>query len=96
MSLEEQDVNANNAINNPKALVDTIVTILASTEYDVDNLRVLFDAIAENDYTYTFDKYYDALMSVMDKDKYNVTYEDGKKKFYGTISFDVFINDVLK
>ena len=50
----------------------------------------------ENDYTYTFGKYYDALTSVMDKDKYSVTYEDGKTKFYGTVSLDVFINDVLK
>ena len=50
----------------------------------------------ENDYTYIFGKYYDALMNIMDKDKYSVTYEDGKTKFYQTISFDVFINDVLK
>ena len=50
----------------------------------------------ENDYTYTFGTYYDALMSVMDKDKYSVTYEDDQTTFYGTISLDVFTNDVLK
>lgn len=49
----------------------------------------------ENDYTYTFGKYYDTFMTAMDKDKYSVTYEDGKTKFYGTISLGVFINDVL-
>ena len=50
----------------------------------------------EKDYTYTFGKYYDALTSVMDKDKYSVTYEDGKTKFYGIISFDDFVNEILR
>ena len=50
----------------------------------------------EADYTYHFGKYYDALMSIMDKDKYSVKREDGYTDFYGTISFDAFINDILK
>ena len=50
----------------------------------------------EADYTYHFGKYYDALMSIMDKDKYSVKCEDGYTDFYGTISFDAFINDILK
>ena len=50
----------------------------------------------ENDYTYTFGKYYDALIGVMDKNKYSVTYEDGKTKFYGTIRIDDFVDGVVK
>ena len=50
----------------------------------------------ENDYTYTFGKYYDVLMSVMDKDKYSITDEQGREKFYGTITVGDFVNDILK
>lgn len=44
----------------------------------------------ENDYTYTFGKYYDILMSVMDKDKYSITDEQGRENFYGTIKVGDF------
>lgn len=50
----------------------------------------------ENDYTYTFGKYYDILMSVMDKDKYSITDEQGRENFYGTIKVGDFANDILK
>ena len=50
----------------------------------------------ENDYTYTFGKYYDSLMSVMDRDNYSITDEQGRTKFYGTIRVDSFVNGVLK
>lgn len=50
----------------------------------------------EKDNTYTFGQYYDVLMSVMNKDKYSTTDKDGRTTFYGTISVDDFVNDVLK
>ena len=50
----------------------------------------------EKDYTYTFGKYYDSLMSVLDKNSYGITEEQDRISYYGTVSFDFFINDVLK
>ena len=50
----------------------------------------------ENDYTYTFGEYYDVLMSIMDKNKYSVTYEDGRTRFYGTIKVSDFVNGIIK
>ncbi|MBQ9121693.1 MAG: hypothetical protein IJY12_04985 [Clostridia bacterium] len=49
-----------------------------------------------NDYAYSFGQYYDTLMNIMEKDKYNLTDEYGRTSFYGTISFDDFVNGVLK
>ena len=50
----------------------------------------------ETNYVYDFDQYYDALMSMMEKENYNITDKYGNTDFYGTISFDAFINDILK
>ena len=35
-------------------------------------------------------------MSVLDKNSYGITEEQDRISYYGTVSFDVFINDVLK
>ena len=50
----------------------------------------------EDDYTYRFGQYYDALMNIMIKDKYSITDEQGRTNFYGTISFDDFVDGVIK
>lgn len=49
----------------------------------------------EQDYDYGFGQYYDTLMSIMQKDKYNITSERGDISFYGAISIDDFINSVI-
>ena len=45
--------------------------------------------------TYEFGDYYDAIMSVMDTEKYRVTKENGKVTYYGVISFEDFVNYVI-
>lgn len=45
--------------------------------------------------TYEFGDYYDAIMSVMDTEKYRVTKENGKISYYGLISFEDFANYVV-
>ena len=41
-----------NAIANPKVLVDTIIKVLSASGYTVEDIKVLFDAIATEDYTF--------------------------------------------
>ena len=43
---------ANDAINDPTALVDTVIKVLAATDSTVDDIKVLYDAIASAEYTY--------------------------------------------
>lgn len=50
----------------------------------------------EKDYAYSFDQYYDMLMSILEKDKYSLTDEYCDTNFYGTISVENFVNGVLK
>lgn len=50
----------------------------------------------ESDRAYGFGQYYDTLMNIMEKDKYNLTDEDGRTGFYGTISFDDLLDRVIK
>ena len=45
---------------------------------------------------YEFGDYYDAIISVMDTEKYRVTKENGKIIYYGVISFANFANSVVK
>ena len=45
--------------------------------------------------TYEFGDYYDAIMSVMDTERYRVTKENGKVSYYGVISFEDFADIVL-
>lgn len=49
----------------------------------------------ESDYVYSFGEYYDALMSVMEKDKYHVTDKYERTRFYGVISFDDFVHSTI-
>ncbi|MBQ7387105.1 MAG: hypothetical protein IJW03_02950 [Clostridia bacterium] len=53
------------------------------------------DRRPEFDYTYHFGQYYDALMGMMDNDKYSIT-DDGMTKFYGVIKVSDFVNGVVK
>ena len=48
------------------------------------------------DYTDHFDEYYDALINVVEKEKYSVTTDKGDTIFYGVISIEDFVNGVLK
>ena len=50
----------------------------------------------ENNYAYSFGMYYDTLMDIMEKEKYHTIDEYERTSFYGTISFDDFLNGVLK
>ena len=50
----------------------------------------------ESNYVYTFGEYYDALMLIMEKDKYSITKDNGRTSFYGVISFEDFVNGILK
>ena len=50
----------------------------------------------EQDYDYSFGQYYDTLMSIMQKDKCSITNERGDTSFYGIISFDNFVDSVIK
>ena len=51
---------------------------------------------SEVDYTYHLNKYYDALINVVEKEKYSVTTDKGNTIFYGVISIEDFVNGVLK
>ena len=43
---------ANDAIKNPKVLVDTIIKVLSASGYTVEDIKVLFDAITTEEYTF--------------------------------------------
>jgi hypothetical protein len=44
---------ANTAINDPTVLVDTVIKVLAASDYEVKDLAVLYDAIQTLDYSYS-------------------------------------------
>ena len=48
------------------------------------------------DYTYDFGGYYDVLMSKMEKEKYSVTNDKEITLFYGVISIEDFVNEIVK
>ena len=48
------------------------------------------------DYTYDFGGYYDVLMSKMEKEKYRVTNDKEITLFYGVISIEDFVNEIVK
>ena len=48
------------------------------------------------DYTYDFGGYYDVLMNKMEKEKYSVTNDKEITLFYGVISIEDFVNEVLQ
>ena len=50
----------------------------------------------EESYVNAFGEYYDVLTAIMEKDKYSITKENGRTSFYGVISFDDFVNAVVK
>ena len=50
----------------------------------------------EKSYVNAFGEYYDALTSIMEKDKYSITKENGRTSFYGVISLEDFVNGVVK
>lgn len=47
-------------------------------------------------YTYDFGGYYDVLMSKMEKEKYSVTNDKEITLFYGVISIEDFVNEIVK
>ena len=50
----------------------------------------------EWDFTYHFGQYYDALMDMMDNEKYSITNDSGNITFCGVIKVSDFVNGVLK
>ena len=48
------------------------------------------------DYTESFREYHDVLINLMEKDKYSTIHESGFADFYGIISFENFLNVVIK
>lgn len=50
----------------------------------------------DRDYTESFREYHDVLMNLMEEDKYSTTHESGYVTSYGIISFEDFVNGVLK
>ncbi len=45
---------------------------------------------------YEFGDYYDAIISVMDTEKYRITKENGKIIYYGVVSIEDFVNNIIK
>ncbi len=52
--------------------------------------------IGESDYVRTFGEYYSTLWGLIEKNKYQITDRYERTRFYGTISLETFVNDVLK
>jgi hypothetical protein len=48
------------------------------------------------DYTESFREYHDVLMDLMKKDKYSTNHESGYADFYGIISFENFVDGLIK
>ena len=80
--------------------INTIPCVYLDGEYylNFDQYTVYANGIRnEQDFfTYHFGQYYDALMDMMEKEKYSITDADGDTTFYGVIKISDFVNDVLK
>ena len=59
----------------------------------------IFDAqqaLSQNHVKYEFDDYYDALVNIMDTEKYRVELPSGSFLYFGIVSLDDFINKIIK
>lgn len=50
----------------------------------------------ESDRTYDFGEYYDPLMSMMEREKYNIVTKNGNTSFFATISLESFVDILIK
>ena len=59
-------------------------------------ITVLLDDMTETHLKYEFGEYYDALIGIMESERYTVTTEKGKTNCYGLISVESFANGIIK
>ena len=65
-------------------------TLKADKEFDAQ------EVLSKESNIYKFGEYYDAIVGVMDMESYRIVNQDGSMRIYGLITFEDFVNGVLK